>query len=65
MSDPVVDDRDEPDPEIDCLKCGNRMQKVYIDALHADRCLVCGGLWLDATEKERLLQNPESIKNRR
>ena len=56
-----ADDRSGPQT-LDCPKCGTSMQRVYIAAAIIDRCEVCGGLWFDALERERLLQHPEAVQ---
>ncbi len=47
---------------LDCPKCGTSMQRVYIAAAIIDRCEICGGLWFDALEKERLLKHPVAVR---
>ncbi len=56
-----ADERTVP-PALDCPKCGTSMQRVYIAAAIIDRCELCGGLWFDALEKERLLQHPQAVQ---
>lgn len=38
-----------------CPKCRGVMERVREQTIEVDRCVRCGGLWLDALEKERLL----------
>lgn len=38
------------------------MQVVAAGDLQADRCLACGGVWLDAREKEILLATPGAAR---
>lgn len=37
-----------------CPKCHGPMEKVTFQAIEVDRCTVCGGIWFDALEHERL-----------
>lgn len=37
-----------------CPKCGNSMRSVEIDGVEIDRCVECGGIWLDVGESELL-----------
>lgn len=39
---------------IECPKCRTAMKPVTSGAVTVDRCLSCGGIWLDAMERERL-----------
>ena len=47
--------REDTSDPIECPKCHAAMQVVAADDVRADRCLACGGIWLDAREKETLL----------
>jgi len=40
---------------INCPKCSKRMAQVEEAGIRVDRCGACGGIWLDALEKDRLL----------
>lgn len=45
--------RQEARPEIDCPKCGGRLEAgeyVYCSQIMVDRCLDCSGIWLDSGE---------------
>lgn len=37
-----------------CPKCGSGFESFRFETVDVDRCTGCGGIWLDATEKERL-----------
>ncbi len=37
-----------------CPKCGSRFESVIVESVEIDRCMGCGGLWFDASEKETL-----------
>ncbi|MEJ2088207.1 MAG: zf-TFIIB domain-containing protein [Gammaproteobacteria bacterium] len=37
-----------------CPKCGLGFESLRFETIDIDRCTGCGGIWLDATEKERL-----------
>jgi Zn-finger nucleic acid-binding protein len=60
--------RDEPDgvgdesAPIKCPKCGAMMKTAAVGAVEIDRCSGCNGLWLDALEKEALLQNRSAAR---
>lgn len=41
-----------------CPKCEAPMEQASIGEVQIDRCRGCGGLWLDALEKEKLLAAP-------
>jgi Zn-finger nucleic acid-binding protein len=43
---------------IECPKCHASMMRVKVGDIEIDRCRACGGLWLDALEKEHLLATP-------
>jgi Zn-finger nucleic acid-binding protein len=47
---------------IECPGCGARMQRSSIDGVEIDRCASCGGLWLDALEKEKLLESRTGVR---
>ncbi|MCC6283789.1 MAG: zf-TFIIB domain-containing protein [Phycisphaerales bacterium] len=52
-----------PDPDevgnssgtLACPKCESAMQRVRVNEIEIDRCAGCGGLWLDALEKDKLI----------
>ena len=40
---------------MDCIRCGNRMQKRPVRGVLLDHCTPCDGIWLDEGELEALL----------
>ncbi len=36
------------------------METLVVEEVEIDRCGECGGLWLDALEREKLLESPEA-----
>ncbi|MEM0984546.1 MAG: zf-TFIIB domain-containing protein [Planctomycetota bacterium] len=46
----------DDDPAIVCPKDGGEMRRFEIDGVRVDRCKLCGGIWLDKGERERLLE---------
>jgi len=59
MSTPTrrVDDLGADQGPIDCPKCGKPMRPATLGAITIDRCTGCSGLWLDALEKDRLIES--------
>jgi Zn-finger nucleic acid-binding protein len=55
-----VDPSDER--EVLCPKCGRAMRSVYIEAMQIHRCTQCGGLWMRATDKDRLLASHRAVE---
>lgn len=47
---------------IDCPKCRAGMKSILIGDVRIDRCYGCGGLWLDALEKDKLLGSKSAVK---
>jgi Zn-finger nucleic acid-binding protein len=39
---------------MECPKCGSGFELIRFETVDVDRCTGCGGIWLDATEKEQL-----------
>lgn len=58
---PAPDDAEPQGQIIACPKCAAAMEQVTVGEVEIDRCRGCGGLWLDAMEKERLLASKESV----
>jgi Zn-finger nucleic acid-binding protein len=48
---------------IDCPKCREPMRSERVGCVTVDRCVGCGGLWLDALEKERLLEHKGAARH--
>lgn len=65
MSEPAwnPDAEETPSGPIVCPKCGSAMEPRQIGAVQLDRCVGCGGLWLDALEKERLLEHKNAARH--
>jgi uncharacterized protein len=40
---------------VKCPKCGGALQPVGHDSIEVDRCTLCGGLWFDRLEADKLL----------
>jgi len=47
---------------IDCPKCRARMGRETVEGVEIDRCPDCGGLWLDALEKEKLVVTASAVR---
>lgn len=43
---------------MDCPTCRNAMITLELAEVEIDHCTVCGGIWLDSGELERLLGDP-------
>ncbi len=54
---------EEPSGPIECPKCHTRMKSIAVDELAVHKCQSCGGLWLDAIAKERLLADRKAVKS--
>ena len=57
---------DDPRGPISCLRCGVQMTTRWFSSerkILIDRCLMCGGIWLDAEEMKRILE--ESYRRQR
>lgn len=52
---------DEPQGIIACPKCAAPMERAQAGDVTIDRCRGCGGLWLDALEKDRLLASKQAV----
>jgi len=58
-----------PDPDevgnssctLACPKCEGAMHRARVGAVEIDRCAGCGGLWLDALEKDKLLASKAAV----
>ena len=50
------------DPIIKCPKCGIDMRKLDAGSCMVDRCENCFGIWLDAGERHKLVQDKKQIK---
>ena len=61
MADPrhISDDENQP---LKCPKCGKSMAAVNIGAVTIDRCEGCAGLWLDALEREKLMESKSDVR---
>lgn len=46
----------EPSALIECPKCHIRMERLDTAGVEVDRCLRCGGIWLDQGELDTLLR---------
>lgn len=59
MSSPTrsIDDFGGKSGPIDCPKCGKPMKPATLGETTIDRCTACAGIWLDALEKDRLLES--------
>lgn len=55
-------DESEVDEPLSCPACAKPMEKVQEADITIDRCTSCGGLWLDALEKDRILANKGAAK---
>jgi uncharacterized protein len=55
-------DESEADQPLGCPACSKPMEKVQEADITIDRCTACGGLWLDALEKDRILANKGAAK---
>lgn len=40
-----------------CPKCQSEFESLMVDDIEIDRCTTCGGVWLDALEREVLERN--------
>lgn len=47
---------------LSCPKCKSSMARARYGDIDVDRCQSCGGLWLDALEKEKLLRDPRQAR---
>jgi len=49
-----------------CPKCGGAFESVRVGPYTVDRCSMCGGLWLDERELERVLaMDHRALKKKR
>jgi len=39
-----------------CPRCGGKLDELIYETAHIDRCLDCGGAWLDSGEMEMVLE---------
>jgi uncharacterized protein len=60
---PVKQLREDPSDPVECPKCHAAMRTVLAGDVQADRCQTCGGVWLDAREKETLLATRGAAKS--
>ncbi len=44
-----------------CPKCGHEMQEITINNVQVDKCFICGGLFLDAGELEKISGRQEGF----
>lgn len=51
---PPLPEDEHRNPSIDCPKCRAPMKHLRVGDVLIDRCHGCGGLWLDALEKDKL-----------
>ncbi len=58
----LVDDVAPAEKEIECPKCHAAMRRVRVGEIDIDRCQTCGGVWLDALEKDKLLRRPKDAR---
>ena len=47
---------------MDCPDCKNAMITLELEGIEIDYCTNCGGIWLDASELELLLNDPGKAK---
>ncbi len=45
-----------------CCKCGAKMDEIVFRAVRVDKCLRCGGVYLDDGELEQLVGKPGWIE---
>lgn len=45
-----------------CCKCGARMDEIVFRGVRVDKCLRCGGIYLDDGELEQLVGKPGWIE---
>ena len=45
---------------VECPKCSGDMESQVVHGVATDRCAVCGGLWLEALGRERLMTHAEA-----
>ncbi len=45
-----------------CPKCDQPMSAVTHEQITVDRCIDCGGIWFDATEREALLATRGGVR---
>jgi len=50
------------DPQVTCPKCGAGMDREGVEGVAIDRCPGCGGLWLDALEREKLVVTASAVR---
>ncbi|USN98392.1 MAG: zf-TFIIB domain-containing protein [Phycisphaeraceae bacterium] len=50
-------------PAIKCPRHQETMRRFLIGSVEIDRCGVCGGIWLDLGELQRLLESGEDIRH--
>ncbi|MBX3365441.1 MAG: zf-TFIIB domain-containing protein [Phycisphaeraceae bacterium] len=62
MTHPAHDAAEPQGSIIACPKCAAAMEQVTVGDVVIDRCRGCGGLWLDAMERERLLASADLVK---
>lgn len=46
-----------------CPKCHIRMDRVDAKGVDVDRCVKCGGIWLDQGELDSILKTKDAVKN--
>jgi hypothetical protein len=47
-----------------CPKCGMKLDEIEFGGVRVDKCLYCGGLWLDAGELEAVLEKETGFMGR-
>ena len=55
----MAEDDDNP---IRCPKCRASMRHMKLESVAVDRCETCSGVWLDALEKDKLLDHKCDVK---
>ncbi len=57
----------EHDKYIDCPRCGKQMVKKTRQGVTIDKCMNCGGIWLDKGEIFKILHalEKEQVKNKK
>ncbi len=48
-----------------CCKCGTQMDEIVFRGVRVDKCLKCGGVYLDDGELEQLVGKPGWIEELR
>ncbi len=59
------DEPREPGADLQCPRCGGRMQTHLRNGVAIDQCVDCHGIFLDPGELERLMAAEQSVLGRR